>query len=108
MAAGCITPRPGRRMTSTPQKPTATAAQRRGPTRSPSSGTESAVTASGVSASMAWTSARGMRPKHQTTRPISSTRRQERKICSRGRAERSERPIPPGQSTSRTIGMVKT
>ena len=31
-----------------PAKPTATAAQRRGPTRSPSNGTESAVTISGA------------------------------------------------------------
>ena len=75
-------------MIRTPAKPTPTAAQRRGPTRSPSSGTDSAVTASGVSARTACTSASGSRPKHQTTSPISSTSSSERSTCSHGRAER--------------------
>ena len=38
----------GRMMISAPAKPTSTAAQRRGPTRSPSRGTDRAVTISGA------------------------------------------------------------
>ena len=39
---------PGRKITAAPAKPTATATQRRGPTRSPSIGTERATTMSGA------------------------------------------------------------
>ena len=51
---------PGRVTTSTPNMPTAIAAQRRGPTHSPSTGPDSAATRNGVEKAMAsaWSSRR--------------------------------------------------
>ena len=56
-AYGSNTSDPGRRITSVPSSPTPTAVQRSGPTRSPSSGTDSAATTSGKQANSAWISA---------------------------------------------------
>ena len=61
---------PGRRMTSTPIKPTTTADQRRGPTRSPSNGIDRAVMNSGAENAMATTSASGISAKALKNRII--------------------------------------
>ena len=53
-------PNPGRMISMTARKPTMTAAQRRGPTFSPSNGTENAATSSGETKPMAVASAKGM------------------------------------------------
>ena len=54
-----MTSPPGRKITAAPAKPTATAAQRLGPTRSPSIGTESATTMSGAVKKAIVTAVRG-------------------------------------------------
>ena len=77
-----------------PTKATPMALQRRTPTRSPSSGTESAVTSSGVTARIAWALASGTRVMVRMKRPISTTSRSERAPCSQKCRVRSA-ALPP-------------
>ena len=82
-----------------PTKATPIALQRRMPTRSPSSGTDSAVTSSGVTARIAWTSASGSTVMVRMNRPISTTSSSERALCSQKRRVRSA-PLPPWRRAS--------
>ncbi len=71
---------------STPRKPTLTAAQRRGPTRSPSSGIDSAVTSSGAAKPIAVASAIGSRAKPAMNSSAAPRTVTPRSSCSRSRA----------------------
>ena len=82
-AIGCIAPKPGRRMISMPNDATPTAVQRRIPTFSPSSGTESAVTISGEIARIACASASGSTVMVKMNSPISTISMSERRLSAR-------------------------
>jgi hypothetical protein len=85
-------------MINMPMEATPTAVQRRIPTLSPSSGTESAVTISGDIARIAWASASGSAVIVQTNRPISTISMSERRLCSQKR--RVIRPREPWRAAS--------
>ena len=70
MAAQCTTPRPGRTIISAPMQPTTTALQRRIPTFSPRSGTDSAVSISGPAMEMAMASANGTKASEKTNMKV--------------------------------------
>jgi hypothetical protein len=97
-AIGCIAPKPGRRMISMPSEATPTAVQRRIPTFSPSSGTESAVTISGDIARIACASASGSTVMVRMNSPISTISMNERRPCSQKR--RVIRPLEPWRAAS--------
>ena len=79
-AIGLNTWKPGRRMTRTPASPTAIAARRRQPTRSPSTGPARAAMISGQVAKIAWLSISPSITKDMTVTQISATRSTPRKI----------------------------
>jgi hypothetical protein len=81
--------RPGRITSSAPVKPTRTAVQRRQPTLSCSSGTDSAVTISGEVKPIAEAVANGMRPIAMTNIRLLISISTERPACTSGRCVRS-------------------
>src|ERR1700722_10105212 len=95
-AAGCNGPEPGRRMISTPIKPTAVASQRRTPTRSPRKTIDSAVTNSGETKPVADASAigRNLKPEMKNSEDASSAT--PRITCRPGRCECSANSGEPG------------
>ena len=84
-AAGWKTSVPGRMMTSAPQNPTMTAAPRHGPTRSFSSGADSATTTSGVVNMRAEAVASWMWGSAAMNTQLEAKKTKERPIISRGR-----------------------
>ena len=81
-----------------PIEATPTAAQRRMPTFSPSSGTESAVTKSGEIATIACASASGSTVIVRMNSPISTISMSERRLCSQ--KQRVVSPVQPWRAAS--------
>ncbi len=84
---------PGRMMIIAPAKPTATAAQRRGPTASPSMGAASAVTISGPVKLIALAVGTGIQRSAVKKQTVETNISSERTMCTPGRVARS-RPRP--------------
>ena len=100
-----VSPKPGRMMTSAPMKPTTTAVQRLGPTRSPSTGPENAVISTGPSMVMAAAVASGTHLIARKKHIDAVSRQAPRTTCATGRAVRSRRK--PGPRTGVKTATMK-
>ena len=93
---GLMEAKPGRMMIKVPMNPTQTAAHRRGPTCSPRTNGDKAVTTRGCTKNIAKASAIGRYFSEAKNRNVASISRQARRLCSQGRAG-----ISPAQPTCR-------